>query len=69
MASVQDILDNATQETTLIGSIQALITSLLEGEIVTPTMQAKLDAIFGTQEANETTLNAIKANLETPPEP
>jgi altronate dehydratase len=65
MATLDDLLSDVTAESTLIGSVSALITSLqqqvsdaLSGTTLPPAVQSKVDAVFNQAEANKAALTA-----------
>ncbi len=75
MASLQDIIDDVSAETTAIGSLTDLVAGLkqqladaLSGVNLPPAVQAKVDAIFAGVDANkQKILDALAANV--PPTP
>lgn len=70
MATLQDLLDDVSEETTLVESVATLIKQLkaqladaLSGETLPPAVQAKIDQIFSIHEENTKALaDAIVAN-------
>jgi len=75
MATLEQVAQDMTDETTAIDSVAALITGLqqqvadaLSGVTLPPAVQAKVDAIFVTAEANKAKLAAALA-ANVPPVP
>lgn len=72
MATLQDLVDDMATETTAIGSVAVLIQGLrdqiahLPG--ITPAMQAQIDGLFSSIEANKSSLAAAMA-INVPPAP
>jgi len=65
MATLQEVADDITAETTVIGGISTLIDGLqaqlaaaLAGTALSPATQAQVDAIFASAEANKAALAA-----------
>ena len=75
MATLQQILDDVTAETTSLDSISTLISGLqqqladaLSGTTLPPAVQSKVDAIFTGAEANKAKIAAALAS-NVPPTP
>lgn len=70
MASLDDVLNDVTAESTVIDSLVVLLNGIkqqladaLSGTVIPPAVQAKIDAIFTQAEANKTKLSdAVTAN-------
>lgn len=70
MATLQQVQDDVTSETTLIAGVGTLITGLqkqladaLSGATLSPAVQAQVDAIFAAAESNKAALaSALAAN-------
>lgn len=74
MATLDQIIEDVTAETTTIGSISTLIQGLeqqladaLAGTTLPPAVQAKIDSIFATAETNKAALAAALAAGVPPP--
>jgi hypothetical protein len=75
MATLEQVLADVTEETTLIGSLSTLTAGLkaqlddvLAGINLPPVVQAKVDAIFAAAEANKAAVAAaITANTPAAP--
>ena len=76
MATLQQILDEVTAQTTQLGSINTLIQGIqtqlaaaLSGTTIPPAVQTQIDAIFAQAKQNDTLIaNALAANVPpTPP--
>jgi altronate dehydratase len=75
MATIDQVLQDVTDESTAIDSVSALISGLkqqladaLSGATIPPAVQAKVDAVFATAEANKAKLaTALATNV--PPVP
>lgn len=70
MATLDQLIEDTAEETTLIGSVSTLIQGLqvqikdaLKGEKLTPEAQAKVDEVFKRLEANKAALaDAVASN-------
>jgi hypothetical protein len=71
MATLQNLLDDVTAETTLIASVSAFIRHLQDQIAaipgLTPAQQAQIDSIFSSLEANKAALAAAIAAPTPPP--
>lgn len=75
MATLQQVQDDVTSETTLIAGVGTLITGLqkqladaLSGATLSPAVQAQVDAIFASAESNKAALaSALAANTPQAP--
>ncbi len=75
MASIDDVIADVTAETTTIASldtaikgIQSMLAAALAGTTVPPAVQAKIDSVFATVEANKGAL-ATALTDSVPPAP
>lgn len=74
MASLDDVIQDMTDESTAIDGLSALVAGLkqqvadaLAGTTLPPAIQAKVDAVFAAAEANKAKLAAaLAANVPTP---
>ncbi len=75
MASIQDVQNDVTAETSLIDSVSTLMAGLqqqikdaLAGVTLPPAVQAQIDAVFTTAESNKAAITkAIADNTPVPP--
>ena len=75
MATIDQVAQDVSDESTLIDSVSVLITGLkqqvadaLSGATLPPAVQAKIDAVFTTAEANKAKLaTAVAANTPAAP--
>ena len=75
MASIDDIIADVTEETTTIGSLdtaikglQQMLADALANETIPPAVQAKIDSVFATVEANKAALAQAMTD-SVPPSP
>lgn len=63
MATIDDAIRVAQEEDTIVDSVVAFVQKLLSGEVLSPTLQAKVDQLVALSESGKKKLSdAITAN-------